>query len=58
MEKVKITVIKKFNPKEVFGHEIIWHDTGNIAPTCSMEKGKEYLVEDPYKLPADFCPRV
>ena len=58
LEKVKITVIKKFNPKEVFGHEIVRQDTGNIIPTCGMVEGKEYLVEDLYQMPDDFCPRV
>jgi uncharacterized repeat protein (TIGR04076 family) len=58
LEKVKITVIRKFNPKEVFGHEVVRHDTGNIIPTCSMEKGKEYLVDNLYEMPDDFCPRV
>jgi len=58
LKKVKITVIKKFDPKEIFGHEIIRQSTGKPIPMCSMEKGKEYFVENIYEMPDDFCPRV
>ncbi|MFX0151564.1 MAG: hypothetical protein ACFFAJ_12330, partial [Candidatus Hodarchaeota archaeon] len=60
MKKVKITVIKKFGPKDIFGHDIIRHSTGKAIPICSMEEGKEYIVkaEDLYNMPDDFCPRV
>jgi len=58
LKKVKITVIRKFNPIEIFGHEIIRHSTNKAIPTCSMEEGKEYFVENLYEMPDDFCPRV
>ena len=58
MVKLKITVIKKFSPEDVFGHEMIRQDTGKVIPICSMKKGKDYIVEDIYKMPEDFCPRV
>jgi uncharacterized repeat protein (TIGR04076 family) len=58
VNNVKITVIKKFSPEDIFGHEIINHSTGKAIPMCSMEKGKEYVVDNLYDMPDDFCPRV
>ncbi|MFX1284205.1 MAG: TIGR04076 family protein [Promethearchaeota archaeon] len=57
MTTIKITVIKKFSPEEIFGQEIIRHSTGKAIPICSMEEGKEYFVESEYEMPDDFCPR-
>ena len=54
MAKIKVTVIKKFNPKDVFGHEIK-SPKGEIIPTCYIfEEGEEFIVEDLEK-PEKFC---
>ncbi|MFW9819695.1 MAG: TIGR04076 family protein [Candidatus Thorarchaeota archaeon] len=54
MTKIKITVVKKFNPKDVFGHEIT-NSRGEIVPTCYVfEEGEEFIVENLAK-PEDFC---
>ncbi len=38
MKKLKITVIKKFNPKDIFGHEMVRISTGKAIPSCYLEK--------------------
>ncbi|MFX1590395.1 MAG: hypothetical protein ACFFC1_19860 [Promethearchaeota archaeon] len=38
MSKIKITVVKKFSPKDVLGHEFIRAD-GNPIKKCSMTEG-------------------
>ncbi|MHA2255851.1 MAG: TIGR04076 family protein [Candidatus Heimdallarchaeaceae archaeon] len=54
MKKVKVTVIKKFDPKEVFGHEITY-PRGDVVPTCYVfEEGEEFIVEQLEK-PEKFC---
>ncbi|MHA2031735.1 MAG: TIGR04076 family protein [Candidatus Kariarchaeaceae archaeon] len=55
MEKVKITVIKKFNPDEIFGHEII-HASGKPIPQCPFfEEGQEIFAENSFIKPEEFC---
>ena len=46
MTKIKVTVIKKFNPKDVFGHEISF-PRGEIVPTCYVfEEWEEFIIEN------------
>ncbi|MFX0074310.1 MAG: TIGR04076 family protein [Candidatus Hermodarchaeota archaeon] len=54
MKRIKVTVVKKFNPKDVFGHEITFH-RGEIVPTCYVfEEGEEFIIENLQK-PEKFC---
>lgn len=54
MTKIKITVIKKFNPKDVFGHDIT-SPRGDIVPTCYVfDEGEEFIIEN-LKQPEKFC---
>ena len=54
MANIRITVLKKFNPKDVFGHEITY-PRGEIVPTCYVfEEGEEFVIENLEK-PEKFC---
>lgn len=54
MTTIKITVIKKFNPKDVFDHEVR-NSRGEIVPTCYVfNEGEEFIVENLEK-PEKFC---
>jgi uncharacterized repeat protein (TIGR04076 family) len=54
LAKIRVTVLKKFNPKEVFGHDITY-PRGDIVPTCHVfEEGEEFIVENVEK-PEKFC---
>ena len=54
MTKVKIEVIKKLNPKDVFGEEK-YNPEGKVIPTCTaFEEGQEFLIEKLNK-PENFC---
>ena len=45
MSKVKITIIKKFSPIDVFGHEV-YSTSGTKITTCgTFEEGQEFVVE-------------
>ena len=46
--KVKITVIKKFTPDDVFGpdHGIAYN--GGEIPACPLEIGSEFIVDHSY----------
>ena len=56
MARVKITVIKKFSPEEVFSHEMRYPD-GNLIPPCIVfEEGQEIIVENILgPKPEEFC---
>jgi len=51
--RVKITVIKRFSPEEVFGHEVL--KEGKPIPRCSYEVGEEFIVNDHLNKPEMFC---
>ncbi|MFX1379436.1 MAG: TIGR04076 family protein [Promethearchaeota archaeon] len=54
MTKIKVTIVKKFNPKDVFGHEII-NSRGEIIPACYVfEEREEFIIENLEK-PEKFC---
>ena len=55
MRKLKISVVKKFNPKEIFGQEMIRSSTGKPIPSCYLQEGQEFIVESHLKPPKDFC---
>lgn len=55
MSKIRVTVIRKFSPKDVFGHEIIDPPSGQVARICSeFEQGQEFIVEG-LQCPEGFC---
>ena len=54
MTKIKITVVKQFEPKDVLGHEFIRPD-GRPINKCAMEEGLEFLVGENGDMPRDFC---
>jgi len=54
MAKIRISVVKKFNPKDVFGHEITY-PRGDIVPTCYVfDEGEEFIIDNLEK-PEKFC---
>ncbi|WP_455143156.1 TIGR04076 family protein [Candidatus Hodarchaeum mangrovi] len=55
MDKLKITVIKKFDPKIIFGHNILRTSTEKPIPPCFLEEGREFLVDNHLSPPKDFC---
>ena len=54
MTKVKISVIKKFSPKDIIGKEFIKSD-GRPIPSCYLEVGDEFIVDETGNMPEDFC---
>ena len=53
MSKIKITVIKRFSPEDVFGHEYKTPN-GEIVEKCSLKEGQEWISENG-EMPEDFC---
>ena len=57
MTKVKITVIKRFGPEDVFGpgHNLKTL-SGRPITKCSMfEEGTDFIVDDIEHMPKGFC---
>ncbi|MHA2009480.1 MAG: TIGR04076 family protein [Promethearchaeota archaeon] len=55
-KKIKITVIRRFSPEEVFGHEMKYTSGEKVAP-CSrngLSEGMEWVVEYMQR-PENFC---
>lgn len=51
---IKITVIKKFHPRDVFGEDVKY-PSGNIARECqNFNVGDEFIVENGSR-PDNFC---
>ncbi|MDF1537576.1 MAG: TIGR04076 family protein [Candidatus Thorarchaeota archaeon] len=56
LSKMKIAVVRKFSPEEVFGHELLQSSDGTPIPTCSFfEKGQEFITENSFTRPEGFC---
>ncbi|MFX1378670.1 MAG: TIGR04076 family protein [Promethearchaeota archaeon] len=53
MTKIKITVIKRFSPEDVFGHQYKT-PSGRIVEKCPLKEGQEWIVEGG-AMPEDFC---
>jgi uncharacterized repeat protein (TIGR04076 family) len=51
--KLRVTVIKKFSPVEIFGHEIM--RDGKILQPCGHKEGDEFIVDHHLDRPKDFC---
>lgn len=54
MTKIKISVIKRFSPEDVFGHEYKT-PTGKVVEKCSYDDGQEWISENG-EMPEGFCP--
>lgn len=54
MSQIKITVVKKFSPKDVIGEDFIRAD-GRPIPICWLEEGTEFVVDESGNMPKDFC---
>ncbi|MFW9876782.1 MAG: TIGR04076 family protein [Candidatus Thorarchaeota archaeon] len=53
MPKIKISVIKRFSPEDVFGHEYKT-PVGKVIEKCHFEDGQEWISEDG-EMPEGFC---
>jgi uncharacterized repeat protein (TIGR04076 family) len=52
--KVKITVLKKFKPTEVFGDDLLAET--NIKEACAVfNVGQEFIIGEDAKVPEGFC---
>ena len=52
--KVKITVLRRFNPSEVFKKSPVTH-AGNCEACGIYRDGQEFTVGEDGKMPEDFC---
>jgi uncharacterized repeat protein (TIGR04076 family) len=57
MARVKITVLKRLDPKAVFGEEVPIHPTrGEPVGVCErFTDGQEFIVEEDLGMPEGFC---
>lgn len=53
MVNIKISVIKRFHPEEVFGHEYKTPE-GKVVDKCRFEEGQEWISENG-EMPEGFC---
>lgn len=53
MSKIKITVVKVFTPKDVFGKEFARTD-GTVVEPCHLKEGQEWITNG-FTNPEDFC---
>ena len=55
--KVKITVVKQFLPKDIFGQDFILV-SGKKVSKCSLNKGDEFIADGSGNMPKGFCPHA
>ncbi|MGY5854763.1 MAG: TIGR04076 family protein [Candidatus Thorarchaeota archaeon] len=56
LPRLKITVVRKYSPEEVFGQEMIQKSSGKPIPTCQfLHEGQEFIAENSFKMPEGFC---
>jgi uncharacterized repeat protein (TIGR04076 family) len=56
LPKIKITVVRRYSPEEVFGHQMVRSSSGEAIPTCQFfEDGQEFIAENSFKMPEGFC---
>lgn len=57
MAKVKITVVKKLNNKDLYGENPpADFDESRITPECiKFSEGQEFVLDTPNTCPPDFC---
>ena len=54
MSRIKITVVKKFEPKDIIGEDFIRPD-GRPITICGFREGQEFIVEERGTMPEGFC---
>lgn len=54
MSKIKITVVKQFDPEDILGREFIRPD-GRPINKCGIEEGLEFIVDETGNMPEGFC---
>ncbi len=54
MGKVKVTVLKKFKPIDVFGKDFK-NPKGEIVPECSVFEEGQILISEDGEKPEGFC---
>jgi uncharacterized repeat protein (TIGR04076 family) len=51
--KVKITVVKKIDSKDIYADQL---PEADLPTTCPLwEEGKEFVAQEDGKMPQDFC---
>ena len=55
ISRVKISVIKKFRPIDVFGYEIYSTSGKQITECRAFDEGQEFIVDRIEKMPEGFC---
>lgn len=53
--KVKITVLKRFSPSEVFEKSPVTHVNPNLGACELYKDGQEFVVSEYVKMPEAFC---
>lgn len=51
---MKITVVKQFLPKDIFGHDYTLV-SGKTVTNCFIKEGKEYISDGMGNMPEGFC---
>lgn len=54
IKKVKITVLKRFEPQEVFEKSPVT-PTGSFGPCDIFEDGQEFIINEDLGIPNGFC---
>jgi uncharacterized repeat protein (TIGR04076 family) len=54
MPKIKITVVKRFHPKDVFGKDYVT-PAGKTATECQSFKDDQEFIVEKGKMPDGFC---
>jgi uncharacterized repeat protein (TIGR04076 family) len=56
LPRIRITVERKFSPREVFGQDMKQASSGDTIPSCRfVEEGQEFIAENSFKMPDGFC---
>ena len=56
LPRMKIIVVRRYSPEEVFGHPMIQSSSGKAIPACQiLEDGQEFIAEHSFKMPDGFC---
>jgi uncharacterized repeat protein (TIGR04076 family) len=54
--KVKITVAKKLDARDIFGNQMPETSDAFQGPICTLwEEGKKFIVQEDGRMPSDFC---
>ena len=54
--KLRITVVKKFNPEDVFDYPITWNEES--IPACGHKVGEEFIMDHHLNRPEGLCGRA